>query len=585
MRLLVVDDSPTIRKVVELTFRGAGFSLDYAASGREGIDAALGTPPDVVLLDFVLPDMRGLDVCARLAADERTRDVPILILSAKDESVRRLFAPYPSVVDFVKKPFTGDDLLARVRTATADEEGRPRPTRAPERFSREQREQAAKAMFGVLRQAFAHIPSWCAQMGANPAAPFFARKLLTPDVMADVLEALAPMLAKPKTTPPRPRDGAALEGVLNDWSLSEFAGLLGGSGRTGELRVDVENERTILYLRAGELVMVTSHDAEAHTGGDGRALHAPPDVRAQAASEQVATGKPVPVTLAEAGHWGDARDLAHELHRSSNQILRRTLAARPASFAWSDLRALPPWVAAHGRYVAMPRDTLLFGAAPANDASPTSTSLHGLALDLARAASQDAEASWPRAEQVLDRVRGFSGRMKSMSLDASERRVLATVTGRATLREAAARSQLGENETRRVAHVLVEAGLLVAVAGTTRAVLIVEPDVEGFQRQLEGLLARRSEPVPLVSFEAEDDLVAAALRERPSLVILNAGAARDAERAARTLRSHGELASVPLIAVLDLPERARAPELAAVGFDAVLVKPVAYADLEKLIGL
>src|SRR5215470_14321484 len=116
-QLLVVDDSPTIRKVVELTFRSTPWSVNFAASGRDGIRLASRDLPDVILLDVVLSDMRGLDVCAQLAKDPQARSVPIVLMSAKNASVRQQFDPYPSVVDFVQKPFTAEDLMARIRKA------------------------------------------------------------------------------------------------------------------------------------------------------------------------------------------------------------------------------------------------------------------------------------------------------------------------------------------------------------------------------------------------------------------------------------------------------------------------------------
>ena len=66
-RVLVIDDSTTLRKLVEIALRGTGAEIDFAASGSEGIRRAAAHPPDVILLDFMLPDMQGVDVCARLA--------------------------------------------------------------------------------------------------------------------------------------------------------------------------------------------------------------------------------------------------------------------------------------------------------------------------------------------------------------------------------------------------------------------------------------------------------------------------------------------------------------------------------------
>lgn len=77
LRLLVIDDSLTIRKSVELlAMKGEGHQLEFASAGQEGISKARAQPPDVILLDFVLPDMKGTDVCRGLSQDARTASLP-----------------------------------------------------------------------------------------------------------------------------------------------------------------------------------------------------------------------------------------------------------------------------------------------------------------------------------------------------------------------------------------------------------------------------------------------------------------------------------------------------------------------------
>src|SRR5688572_29285824 len=115
--LLVVDDSPTVRKLVELTFRSTNWTITFAGSGAEAISRAAATSPSVILLDVVLPDMPALDVCHRLSVDPRTEHIPVVLMSAKDETVWRQFSRYGSVVDFIQKPFTPTDLSVRLRAA------------------------------------------------------------------------------------------------------------------------------------------------------------------------------------------------------------------------------------------------------------------------------------------------------------------------------------------------------------------------------------------------------------------------------------------------------------------------------------
>jgi two-component system OmpR family response regulator len=117
LQLLVIDDSSTVRKHVELSFRGTPATVSFAASGEEGVTKAAATQPDLILLDLVLPDMRGIDVCERLSESADTADIPIVLMSAQDVSVLEAFRGYASVVEFVGKPFSSDDVVERVEAA------------------------------------------------------------------------------------------------------------------------------------------------------------------------------------------------------------------------------------------------------------------------------------------------------------------------------------------------------------------------------------------------------------------------------------------------------------------------------------
>ncbi len=116
--LLVVDDSPTVRKLVELSFNGKGWKLHFASSGEEGVAKAAELRPDVVLLDYVLPDMTGSDVCAGMTRRGLVQS-KIILMTAKEERIRSQFAAYPNVVDYVTKPFTAPAVVAKASAALA----------------------------------------------------------------------------------------------------------------------------------------------------------------------------------------------------------------------------------------------------------------------------------------------------------------------------------------------------------------------------------------------------------------------------------------------------------------------------------
>jgi len=111
-RILVVDDEPQILRAVQMKLRGAGYSVDTAATAQEAVMKAGMRPPTAIILDVLLPDGRGTDVCRELRA---WYSAPIVVLSAVGEEKEKVDALDAGADDYVTKPFSGDELLARLR--------------------------------------------------------------------------------------------------------------------------------------------------------------------------------------------------------------------------------------------------------------------------------------------------------------------------------------------------------------------------------------------------------------------------------------------------------------------------------------
>lgn len=118
-RILGVDDSLTIRKALELVLKPAGYNLELAASGAEALEKARGFRPSVLLLDFILPDMRGTEVCKKLAADPETATIPVVLISAKGAEIRQAYQDVGNVVSYITKPFTPEDVTGVVADVLA----------------------------------------------------------------------------------------------------------------------------------------------------------------------------------------------------------------------------------------------------------------------------------------------------------------------------------------------------------------------------------------------------------------------------------------------------------------------------------
>jgi CheY-like chemotaxis protein len=189
----------------------------------------------------MLPDMTGIEVCRSLAADSRTQSIPILVVSAKHDRVRAEFQPYPSVVDFLGKPFAPSDLIARIDRAISGAAGAPIgavqvptgpvptmpsaplpvvtgpmptvpmptgpiptgpiptgliPTMRGAEHRRDPGERAAKLLFARLRDGLALLPSQFRSLEPGPIAPQLAKRLLTPQVVEGILADLRPLVAE-----------------------------------------------------------------------------------------------------------------------------------------------------------------------------------------------------------------------------------------------------------------------------------------------------------------------------------------------------------------------------------------------------
>jgi DNA-binding response OmpR family regulator len=113
--VLIVEDEPDIRRLVVLTLEREGFRCRAAATGTEALREVKAKVPDLVVLDLMLPEVDGLEVCRRLRADRVTATLPIIMLTAKADEVDRVVGLEMGADDYLVKPFSPRELAARVR--------------------------------------------------------------------------------------------------------------------------------------------------------------------------------------------------------------------------------------------------------------------------------------------------------------------------------------------------------------------------------------------------------------------------------------------------------------------------------------
>ena len=118
--MLVVDDEPQILRGLKVILDDAGYEVEVAENAKEAIDAASVRPPDAIVLDLVLPDRSGVEVCAEI---RRWSKLPIIVLSAVGDEREKVRALDAGADDYVTKPFGPDELLARLRAVLRRSEG------------------------------------------------------------------------------------------------------------------------------------------------------------------------------------------------------------------------------------------------------------------------------------------------------------------------------------------------------------------------------------------------------------------------------------------------------------------------------
>jgi two-component system, OmpR family, phosphate regulon response regulator PhoB len=129
LRVLIVEDEPDIRDLIVFHLEREGYQVVKARSGADALRQAQASPPDLVLLDLMLPEMDGLEVCRRLRQNPATQAVPIVMLTARGDEVDRVLGLEMGADDYVVKPFSPRELVARIRAVLR--RTRPAPGTAP----------------------------------------------------------------------------------------------------------------------------------------------------------------------------------------------------------------------------------------------------------------------------------------------------------------------------------------------------------------------------------------------------------------------------------------------------------------------
>src|SRR5436305_4508930 len=114
LRILIIEDERTLVKTLDCNFQREGYETIVAHDGAEGLRKAQTIIPDLILLDLMLPGLNGIEVCREVRAGERTREIPIIMLTARAEETDQVVGFSMGADDYVTKPFSNKVLIQRV---------------------------------------------------------------------------------------------------------------------------------------------------------------------------------------------------------------------------------------------------------------------------------------------------------------------------------------------------------------------------------------------------------------------------------------------------------------------------------------
>jgi len=330
----VIDDSPMLLRFVEEVLIEANYQVVIAPNAEEGLRASKADPPDLILLDYILPDLRGDEVSRKLLEDPATADIPVVCMSGLGPDFKTKQIANANEIGFLNKPFTSDLLITTVETHMPKPPGEPESTES-------EGEQGQSDDFDQTEQVPLEEPA--AEIAPAPQA----EEWWTPAPVApewSEAQAVSPDFTGAVDVPDQSTTGGAFFcGDTNFFSLHWALQTIAKEKLTGVLRAFWQNAPVELLARNGEIILVTTRDQELYCSEAPITLVNIEDARiAEARARQAETGCPLFITLEQ--EQLILRDPALQLVQHYGQKLFAQLwTAQRVRFMFEQTLELPPY--------------------------------------------------------------------------------------------------------------------------------------------------------------------------------------------------------------------------------------------------
>ncbi|PYJ83524.1 MAG: hypothetical protein DME73_02040 [Verrucomicrobia bacterium] len=312
-KILVVDDSLMLLSFVKEVLIGANYDVTTASTGEEAVRAAQTGMPDLILLDFILPDMKGDEVCRRLLENPGTAAIPVVYMSGYGAEVQASRSENSNVIGFLNKPFTSDLLIQTVETHMPRKSEEPEPTQPsaaePTPATEAEFPIEQEAEFPVEQEAESPVEQEPAYREASEVGPEITQTQetpwWTPAPATDMPTAATPAAFEPAAeqsyVPDESLTGDAYFcGDTRFFSLNRALQIIATQKLTGTLRFFWDKQPVELWTQNGQVLFATSRDSEVYCPEAPVTLsNVDPDRIAAARAQQQETGCPLFVTLAQ----------------------------------------------------------------------------------------------------------------------------------------------------------------------------------------------------------------------------------------------------------------------------------------------
>ena len=295
-KILAVDDSLTLLSFAKEVLIEANYEVTSASTGEEAVREAQSSLPDLILLDFILPDMKGDEVCRRLLENPGTAAIPVVYMSGYGAELQESRSENSNVIGFLNKPFTSDLLIKTIETHMPKKSEEPEPNK-PEPA---EPEPAEEADFPVEQEpAYREVSEVGPEITQAPETPWWTPAPAT-DIPAATPAAFEPAAEQHYIPDESITGGAYFCGDTRFLSLNRALQIIATQKLTGTLRLFWDKQPVELLTQNGQVLFATSYDSELYCPEVPVTLsNIDPDRIAAARAQQQETGCPMFIALAQ----------------------------------------------------------------------------------------------------------------------------------------------------------------------------------------------------------------------------------------------------------------------------------------------